>query len=57
MEEEVKEGIELGVGVAREEHRVHVEDATHGGAWNSEGVEAARDGFEDGERGGAEYGV
>jgi len=57
MEEEVEKGIELGVRVAREEHGVHVEEASHGGAWDSEGVEAARDGFEGGERRGAECGV
>lgn len=57
MEEEVEEGIELGIGVAREEHGVHVEDAPQGGAWNSERVETARHGFQGGQRGGAECGV
>lgn len=57
VEEEVEEGIQLVVGVAGEEHGMHVEDAPQGGAWDSEGVETARDGFQGGERGGAEFGV
>lgn len=36
VEEEVEEGVELEIGVAREEHGEHVEDSTHGGAWNAQ---------------------
>lgn len=57
VEEEVEEGVEVGVGVARQEEGVHVQDAGHGGAWEAQGGEGARGGFQGGERGGAEGGV
>ncbi|RDY08399.1 Agamous-like MADS-box protein AGL30, partial [Mucuna pruriens] len=54
VEEEIEERVEMGVGVAREERREHVQDAAHGGARDAQGGEAPCHGFHGRERGGPE---
>lgn len=57
VEEEIEDWVEVGLGVGGEELRVHVEDAAEGRAVDAEGGEAALDGDEGGEWGGAEVWV
>lgn len=57
VEEEIEDWVEVGLGVGGEELRVHIEDAAKGRAADAEGREAAFDGYEGGEWGGAEVWV
>lgn len=57
VEEEIKDRVEIVVGIGGEELGMHVEDAADGGALDAHGGEAVLDGLDGGERGGAEVGV